>query len=400
MAKLLSKDAEKLLREMLDAKHIKRLMDKKFRDIESNPVAVKRLKLILDELVENHLVMCTWYADTIHEIKIPMSAERYFDEKAAAIAKEKARKEEQKRLEEEARLLEQAKKEQQLRIEEEAKLLEEAKQELKKRREEEAKLLAKAKKEKQEKEKQEEEDRQRRKAWQDEEVRLREESKKRELARLKEIEKLQLAAQKADVARQKEIERLEAAAKKAEEDRQNEIYRLQEEAKRQEHLRQEEVAKLQEQIKKQEQAQKEEEERLIKEAKAREDARIKEAMELYEEAGAGPKIMGNAKGADADSTAGSSFFLSKICDASFTIDNAVVEVKKLINEHGGEAKAEMHLVLEEAVEIIDEITQTRRTPKRKRFYMEVTKFSKNYGWFCSAIISLVGRAGMNMLGGE
>lgn len=396
MAKLLSKDAEKLLKEMLDAKNLKKFMDKKFRDIESNPVSVKRLKIILDELVENHLVMCTWYADTIHEVKIPMSAERYFDEKEAAIAKEKARKEEQKRLAEEARLLEEAKKEQQRRIEEEAKLLEEAKQELKRRREEEAKLLVKAKKEKAAQEKLEEEERKRKKAWQDEEIHLREESKKREQARLKEIEKLQIAAKKADEARQREIIRLEAAAKKAEEDRQREILRLQEEAKRQEQLRQEEVARLQEQIKKQEQAQKEEEERLIQEAKEREEARIKEAMELYEEAGAGAKAIGGIK-ANAD---GSNFFMTKICDMSFTMENAVSEIKKLIEEHGGDKKTEMYLVLEEAAEIIDEITQTRRTPKRKRFYVEVQKYSQDYGWFCSAIISLVGRSGLTMLGGD
>ena len=382
MAKLLSKDAEKLLREMLDSKNIKKLMDKKFRDIESNPVAVKRLKMYLEELVENHLVMCKWYADTIHEVKIPMSAERYFEEKEAELAKEKTRKEEKLRLEEEAKLLEKAKQEQQKRLEEDAKLLEQAKRE------------------KQEKDNQEKEEKKRNKAWKEEDERHREESKKREHARLKEIEKLQTAAKKADEARQKEIARLEEAAKKAEEDRKKEILRLQEEAKHQEQLRQEEVAKLHEQIKMQKQAQKEEEEKLLKEAQEREEARIKEAMELYEEAGAGIKITASTNGFAIANADGSSFFLTKICNMSFTIENAVDEIKKLIDDHGGDKKAQMHLVLEDSKEIIEEIRQTRRLPKRKRFFVEVLTYSQDYGWFCSAIISLIGRAGLTMLGGE
>jgi len=123
-------------------------------------------------------------------------------------------------------------------------------------------------------------------------------------------------------------------------------------------------------------------------------------MDLYEEAGAGIKITASTNGFAIANSDGSSFFLTKICDMSFTIQNAVDEIKKLIDEHGGDKKAEMHLVLEDVTEIIDEIRQTRRIPKRKRFYVEVLAYSQDYGWFCSAIISLIGRSGLTILGGE
>ena len=98
--------------------------------ITHDPEADSRLRGIIEELVENHLMMCTWYADTVHEAKIPISAEKYFEEKEQALREEKeklrkeAEKKEKARLEKEEKMHEESMRREAARLEEISRLQE------------------------------------------------------------------------------------------------------------------------------------------------------------------------------------------------------------------------------------------------------------------------------------
>lgn len=346
MAKLLSEDAEILLQELLDANNVKTFLDDKLRSFESNKAADGHLRELIAELVNHHLVMCTWFGETIHEAKVPLSAEQYFEEK------------EQARLVEEARLAEEA------RLEEEALLLEEAKQQLKAQKQEEARKKEEAKKQKESTKK---------------EAKLREESKLREQARLEEIVKLQEQAKRADESRQREINRLQEEARRAEGIRQKEITRLEEQIKQAEEARKKEEFRLKEEARLQEEARLHEQEaRLREEASLKEEARLKEAADLYAEAG-----IQDTPGAVYNAAPGELTYEA---------------IKAQIAAHGGNDKQLLGELLDEVSEIMEEIGSTRRIPKRKRFYSEISKTLQSHGWFYSAVISLIGKSSLDLLG--
>jgi len=333
MPKLISEEAEQLLRVLMDTKDVKKYLDDKFISYGYASDEAQHLKVLVDELSDNHLVMCVWYAETIHEAKIPISAEKYFEEKEKALQEEAARKKEEERLQEEARLIEEMRREkarqEEERLKEEARLIEEMRQE---------------------------------KARQAEEEKQREESKKRETTRQKEIEKLQEQVKKADEARQREI------------------MKLQEEARLADEARQREISKLEEQIRIAEEERRVESERLMAEARQREEARIKEAKELLKEAGIG------------DAQQNNNIF-------SIQGNISINDIKGQIAKSGGSEAQQLNALLSEAVEIIEEIQQTRRIPKRSRFVNELRSVSGNHMWFYQSVMAIVCKAGVDLLEG-
>ena len=354
MPKFVSEEAESLLKEMLETSNVKKLIDDKFTSYEQDPESDSRLRAAIDELVENHLMMCTWYADTVHEAKIPISAEQYFEEKEKYLKEEEERLKEEERLAEEARLLEAAKIEQALRAEQEK---------LKKEAERKEKLRI------------------------EKEEKLREESRQREAARLAEIEKLQEQMRKADEIKQKEIEKLHEEARIADEARQKEIVRLQEQIKKAEEERQKEQARireediLREEIKRKEAAKAEEEIR-IKEAEL-----LKNAAELYAEAG----INASTTGINEAALSGFGF------DITASLGEMIIKAKEQINSSNAADKNHLFALLEEAVEIVDEINTTRRIPKRKRYFNELSELAPTHGWFTSAMAGIIGKACWELL---
>ncbi len=347
MPKFVSEEAEGLLKEMLEASSVKKLIDDKFTSYEHDPEADSRLRGIIEELVENHLMMCTWYADTVHEAKIPISAEKYFEEKEQALIEEEERRREEERLAEEARLIEEAKREQALR---------EEKEKLRK----EAEKKEKARLEKEEK--------------------MHEESMRREAARLEEISRLQEQMKKANEAKQREIEKLHEEARRADEARQTEISRLQEQIRQGEEERTKEQARIKEEARLREEANLREKAR-IEEERRKEEELLKNAAELYAEAGLNT--------APAKAAAGP--------DMSASLQELIAKAKEQIASSNAPDKQHLLELLEETVEIADEIGSTRRIPKRKRYYSNLSELSKTHGWFSSAMIGIIGKACWELL---
>ena len=316
MFKLLTEDAEQLLKEMLDSDNVKKLIDDKIHALEDQGDTIEHLREVIDELVENRLMMCTFYGGTVHEAKIPISAEKYFVEKERRRLEEEEKRKEKERLEEEARMLEQAKRD-------------------------------KAEREANE-----------RKA---EEERLKDELRKKEEQLAKEELRMQEELRLKDEARVREEERLKEEAKIKEDSW------LKEEARLKVELRMQEEAKLR----------MEEEMRMRQEAWMKEEIKLKDSLAVTQDNNAIYEVVFNP---------------------ASSVEEVLAEIKKHVASVNGADKQRLLDLLDETKEIIDECNSTRRMPKRKRFFSELSDCYSKYKWFYGAIVALIGRDGFNLLG--
>lgn len=95
---------------------------------------------------------------------------------------------------------------------------------------------------------------------------------------------------------------------------------------------------------------------------------------------------------------GSNVVLGNVFDTTFNIDNSITNIENQIEKDGGEDKEILKELLAEAKEIIEEIQETRRIPKRKGFFDKLSNHLEKHGWFYGAIIGLVGQAGLALVG--
>ena len=94
----------------------------------------------------------------------------------------------------------------------------------------------------------------------------------------------------------------------------------------------------------------------------------------------------------------SNFVLGNVFDTSFNIDNSIHTIEKQIDEKGDTEKEELRQLLKEAEEIINNIKSSRFIPKNKGFFDKLSTHLAKHGWFYSAIIGLLGEAGLYLLG--
>ena len=89
-----------------------------------------------------------------------------------------------------------------------------------------------------------------------------------------------------------------------------------------------------------------------------------------------------------------------VSGSTLTVDNSIHQIERMIDERGGEDKAELLELLEEVKELIENIQTSRNVPKQKKLFQKISDHVAKHGWFYGAIVQLLGTATMTMLGAQ
>ena len=87
-----------------------------------------------------------------------------------------------------------------------------------------------------------------------------------------------------------------------------------------------------------------------------------------------------------------------VSNSTLSVDNSIHEIERMIDEHGGEDKAELSELLEEVKELIENMQASRNIPKQKKLFQRLNDHIVRHGWFYGAVVQLLGTAAMTMLG--
>lgn len=88
-----------------------------------------------------------------------------------------------------------------------------------------------------------------------------------------------------------------------------------------------------------------------------------------------------------------------VSGSTFSVDNSIHEIERIIDEKGGEDKDDLYEILDELKELIENINTSRSIPKQKKLFQRITDHAAKHGWFYGAVIQLLGTAVMSGLGG-
>ncbi|ERI90650.1 hypothetical protein HMPREF1982_03688 [Clostridiales bacterium oral taxon 876 str. F0540] len=95
---------------------------------------------------------------------------------------------------------------------------------------------------------------------------------------------------------------------------------------------------------------------------------------------------------------GSNVTFGNVINSTQSIDNSIEQVKKLIDEHGGDDKKELNELLEDIKEICENINETKTIHKNSGLMRRLNKNIEKHGWFYSSIIQLLGKSVFQILG--
>lgn len=87
-----------------------------------------------------------------------------------------------------------------------------------------------------------------------------------------------------------------------------------------------------------------------------------------------------------------------VSGSTLTVDNSIHEIERMIDENGGEDAEELHELLEEVKELVDNMQSSRAIPKQKKLFQRISGHLEKHGWFYGAVVQLLGTAALNMLG--
>ena len=88
-----------------------------------------------------------------------------------------------------------------------------------------------------------------------------------------------------------------------------------------------------------------------------------------------------------------------VSDSTLTVDNSIHQIEQAIDEKGGEDKEELHELLNEVKELIENIEASRSIPKQKKLYQRISDHMEKHGWFYGAVVQLLGTAALGLVGG-
>jgi len=84
------------------------------------------------------------------------------------------------------------------------------------------------------------------------------------------------------------------------------------------------------------------------------------------------------------------FVIGDAIDSTLNIDNSVKEIYKLIEQRGGEDKAELRIILSEAKVVAEEIKTTGYIALKESFGKNLSNHLSKHGWFYGAILTYLG----------
>ncbi len=88
-----------------------------------------------------------------------------------------------------------------------------------------------------------------------------------------------------------------------------------------------------------------------------------------------------------------------VSGSTLTVDNSIHQIEQAIDEQGGTDKEELHELLNEVKELIENIEASRSIPKQKKLYQRISDHMEKHGWFYGAVVQLLGTAAFGLLGG-
>lgn len=89
--------------------------------------------------------------------------------------------------------------------------------------------------------------------------------------------------------------------------------------------------------------------------------------------------------------------LGDVVNSTQSIENSIQRIENLIEEKGGDDKEELHSILNETKEIINEISETKEIKPKKGFIEKLSNHISKHGWFYGSIITLLGTAVLEIL---
>lgn len=96
---------------------------------------------------------------------------------------------------------------------------------------------------------------------------------------------------------------------------------------------------------------------------------------------------------------GSNLVLGDVINSSLSVDNSIQRIEQEIEEKGGEDAEELHALLYEVKELIENIQESRHVPKNKGLFAKLSNHLEKHGWFYGEVIGLLGAAALQMLQG-
>ena len=87
-----------------------------------------------------------------------------------------------------------------------------------------------------------------------------------------------------------------------------------------------------------------------------------------------------------------------VSGSTLTVDNSIHQIEQAIDEKGGEDKEELHELLDEVKELIENIQSSRAIPKQKKLFEKISNQMEKHGWFYGAVVQLLGTAALGLLG--
>lgn len=88
-----------------------------------------------------------------------------------------------------------------------------------------------------------------------------------------------------------------------------------------------------------------------------------------------------------------------VSGSTLTVDNSIHQIEQAIDEKGGEDKEELHELLDEVKELIENIQSSRAIPKQKKLFEKISNHMEKHGWFYGAVVQLLGTAALGLIGG-
>lgn len=96
---------------------------------------------------------------------------------------------------------------------------------------------------------------------------------------------------------------------------------------------------------------------------------------------------------------GSNFILGDVINSSLSVDDNIHRIEREIDKKGGENAEELHDLLVEVKELIENIQDSRHIPKNKGLFSKLSNHFEKHGWFYGEIIGLLGAEALKMLQG-
>lgn len=89
--------------------------------------------------------------------------------------------------------------------------------------------------------------------------------------------------------------------------------------------------------------------------------------------------------------------LGDVVNSSLSVDNSIHQIEQEIDEKGGNDAEELHELLDEVKELIENIQESRHIPKNKGLFLKLSNHLEKHGWFYGEVIGLLGAAALQLL---